>query len=182
MIDSISGRIIERKDNGVVIDVNGFGIYVITTKECINDIPGDKPIKLFTHLAIKRDGFEIYGFKEREERTIFKTLLKVPNVGPKSAINIISSMGAKNIYKSLESADPSPFTQIKGISDKTAKRIVLELKGLLSEVSEKTGDEIIALIKLGYTRAEALERIKKIRNEKGDLPTEELIREVLSRE
>lgn len=180
MLDFIRGNLVRKDDKGIVLDVNGVGFYLYLTQETINSIELGKEYSFFTHLAVKEDSFELYGFKNEKEREIFLSLISVQNVGEKSAMNILSTLGYDTLIEALKKGEHSYFLSVKGIGDKTAKRIVLELKGKLSIKEELPEEAILGLVKLGFTRKEAEEKIKIVMKDKKDLSVEDIIKEVLS--
>jgi|UniRef100_A0A7C4YFD6 Holliday junction DNA helicase RuvA len=180
MIDYLKGKVLRKNDKGAVVDVSGVGFFIYLTKDTIDKIEIGREYNFFTHLSVKEDAFELYGFKDERERDIFHILISVQNIGEKTAMNIISSLGYDKIIEALENGEHSYFLRVKGIGEKTAKRIVLELKGKLSFSKELPEDAILGLVKLGFTRREAEESVKNVLMKKKDLTTEEIIKEVLS--
>lgn len=180
MIDCIKGRVLRKNDKGLVLDVNGVGFFIFLTKETIESIEVGTEYSFFTHFAVKEDCFELYGFKNEKERAIFLSLISVQNVGEKSAMNIISTLGYDKLIEALQKGEHSYFLSVKGIGDKTAKRIVLELKGKLSLKEEIPEEPVLGLVKLGFTRKDAEEKVKNVIMNKKDLTTEDIIKEILS--
>ncbi len=180
MLDFLRGNSVRKNDKGVVLDVQGVGFFIFLTKETLNSIEIGKEYSFFTYFSVKEDCFEIYGFRDEREREVFLSLISVQNVGEKSAMSIISTLGCDKVIEALKEGDPTYFLSVKGIGEKTAKRIVLELKGKLSFKDELPEDAILGLIKLGYTRKEAEEKVKNVVINKKGLTPEEIIKEVLS--
>ncbi|MCK4571889.1 Holliday junction branch migration protein RuvA [candidate division WOR-3 bacterium] len=179
MLESIKGKILKKMEGRITVDVNGFGLMVNTPLKNDSFNPGDE-ILLHTYLSITKNGVELYGFKEHEGRELFKTIIKVPNVGPKTALSIISGLGFPGIKKALSNNDPEPISRVKGIGSKTAKRIILELKDSLQLTIKKKGDEARkALMKLGFLSEEANRCIERVLKEKEDLSSNEIVERVL---
>lgn len=180
MINFIRGRVLSKNDNILVLDVNGVGFSIFLTKNTIDKIEIGKEYSFFTYFAVKEDRFELYGFENEKEKEIFLSLISVQSIGEKSAMNILSTLGYDNLIDALQRGEHTPFLSVKGIGDKTAKRIVLELKGKLSFKEEIPEEAILGLIKLGYTRKDAEDKVRNVLKNKKDLTTEEIIKEVLS--
>ncbi len=125
-----------------VVDCSGVGYKLTTsliTSELLSDKLGQK-VKIFTHLAVREDGIELFGFESIEERECFNKLITVSGVGPKAAMSILSIMTPDNFALSVCTEDIKAISKASGIGSKTAARIVLELKDKLSaELSEYRG-------------------------------------------
>ena len=125
-----------------VVDCGGVG-YKLTTSLITSDILSDKigqKIKLFTHLAVREDSVELFGFESNQERECFNKLISVSGVGPKAAMSILSVMTPDNFALSVCTEDVKAISKAPGIGAKTAARIVLELKDKLSsELSAYSG-------------------------------------------
>ena len=117
-----------------VIDCAGVG-YKLTTSLITSDILREKigeKIKIFTHLAVREDGVELFGFENKEERECFNKLITVSGVGPKAAMSILSIMTPDNFAIAVCTDDAKAISKASGIGAKTAARIILELKDKLS--------------------------------------------------
>ena len=127
-----------------VIDCSGVAYKLTTsliTSELLSDKLGQK-VKLYTHLAVREDGMELFGFESADERECFNKLITVSGVGPKAAMSILSIMTPDNFALSVCTEDIKAISKASGIGAKTAARIVLELKDKLSaELSEYTGKQ-----------------------------------------
>ena len=139
---------LEINDSGLcVIDCGGVG-YKLTTSLITSGILAEKvgqKIKIFTHLAVREDGIELFGFESNEERECFNNLITVSGVGPKAAMNILSVMTPDNLTLAICTEDVKAISKAPGIGAKTAARIVLELK---DKISKELGDGI-SLKKVG---------------------------------
>ena len=122
-----------------VIDCGGVGYKLTTsliTSEILREKTGEK-IKIFTHLAVREDGVELFGFESKEERECFNKLITVSGVGPKAAMSILSIMTPDNFAIAVCTDDAKAISKASGVGSKTALRIILELKDKLSaEVGE----------------------------------------------
>ncbi len=149
---------LEINDSGLcVIDCGGVG-YKLTTSLITSGILAEKvgqKIKIFTHLAVREDGVELFGFESSEERECFNNLITVSGVGPKAAMNILSVMTPDNLALAICTEDVKAISKAPGIGAKTAARIVLELKDKLSkelgnETSlKKSGSKSVTVIPTG---------------------------------
>ena len=125
-----------------VVDCGGVGYKLTTsliTSQLLSDKIGQK-VKIYTHLAVREDGIELFGFESNEERECFNKLITVSGVGPKAAMSILSIMTPDNFALSVCTEDIKAISKASGIGSKTAARIVLELKDKLSaELSDYNG-------------------------------------------
>jgi len=188
MIDYIKGKIAEKKPTAVVVEVGGFGIKVnipISTSEVIGDT-GDN-IKLHTFISIKNEELNLYGFATEKEKELFKKLVKVPGIGNKTALGILSEITVDNFENSIMEEDLVTLTSIHGIGPKTAKRILFELKEEIKttlrtrETSPIEKDAVGALVSLGFKATKSRELIEKVLKEKQIETIEDLIKEALKK-
>lgn len=164
MIAELHGKVADRREDSLVVlvDGTGIGLEVIVPARSLAD-PG-KGIHLFTSLHIANDGPLLTGFESPEELRVFNALLNVNGVGPRMAVRVLSTHPASRIYEALDKEDPKPFQAVSGIGARTANRIILELRGKLvpedkapaeADDDESTREVLEALLGLGYTRTEA---------------------------
>lgn len=145
-------------------------------------------VTLFTHLHVREDAQLLFGFLEKQDREVFRTLIKITGVGAKMALAMLSAMPASQLKRAVEMDDDHALTKIPGIGKKTAQRLVIELKGKLTDIGvvsmqddgglfqvETTGSvmQVIAevesaLISLGYKEKEAQNAIKKVQSDEQD--------------
>ena len=167
-----------------VVDCGGVGYQVTisaNTANALSDKLGQK-VKLFTYLAVREDGVELFGFRTREELSCFKLLITVSGVGPKAALSILSVMTPDRFSFAVCTEDAKALAKAPGIGSKTAARIVLELKDKISkdtvsgiganmsapaapqgkQESGKLSEAIDALTVLGYSRSESLDALKNL--------------------
>lgn len=189
MIDFIIGDVVNMKDDYIIIQNNGIGYRINTSTTSMLDIEiGDKNIMMYTKLNVREDTMLLYGFITEEEMQTFELLLKVASIGPKSALNILSTISPSQIRLAIHTSDYDTLCKAPGVGKKTAQRMVLELKDKIGELQEedlvagkkpnKNHDEAIeALMSLGYLRFEAEKAIRAI--DENDKKVEELIKEAL---
>ena len=193
MIYSINGILEMVEPYHIVVECGGIGYSIKTSMTTISKLPqsGEK-IHLFTHLVIKEDALELYGFSEMAEHQTFKMKISVSGVGPKAAVSILSNLSPERFALCVASGDAKSL-RAPGVGPKTSERIVLELKDKVSKaqiasgiastdspaVYEKGGnaaEAISALEVLGYTRGEAAGAVGKL---DASMSVEEMIKSAL---
>ncbi|OGF21623.1 Holliday junction DNA helicase RuvA [Candidatus Falkowbacteria bacterium RIFOXYB2_FULL_38_15] len=180
MISYIKGTIIYKDNNFVILKNNDIGYKIFASEGFIISSKIDEVKELFIHEHTKDDGRELYGFQSTEELKFFWKLINVSGVGPKMAHRIISSNKLEKIQKAVNDGDLFLISSISGVGKKTAQKIILELKGRLTEeepIAASDSELVEALIQLGYSKNEAEETAKKIDGEKKTI--EEKIKEAL---
>jgi Holliday junction DNA helicase RuvA len=190
MISYLEGRLAEKTPTSAVIDVGGVGYSVhipVSTYESLGET-GSKT-RLFTHLAIKDDKVELFGFGSGDERRLFLLLISVSGIGGRTALSILSGARPSELKKAILSGDKSFLSGIKGIGKKTAERLIVELKDKFKDETYDRrpavgirDDAVGALRSLGFTPKEAEEAVQRVMSERGnDIPVEEMVREALKR-
>lgn len=171
MIGQLTGQIIHTGERFVLVNVGGIGYKVYTTPENIAYLAGqDNSICLWTHLVVKEDALDLYGFSSQQELDFFELLITVSGIGPKSALSILSIAGSETLRQAITFGQVEYLTKIGGIGKKSAEKIVLELKDKLGSLNateqgvELTlhSDVLAALETMGYSSKEAVAAIKKI--------------------
>ena len=167
MISYIEGKIKLRGNKFLTIIANGLGYKVHALPDTLRK-SGDTA-GLWTHLRVKEDALELYGFESYPELEFFETLIQISGIGPKSAMGILSIAPLDTIKKAIASGEISYLTKVSGIGKKTAERVIVELRDKMGKLDESAGaafkddqDVMEALKSLGYSPAEAREAIKKI--------------------
>lgn len=170
MIAQIRGIIAVRRDDVVVIDVNGVGFRVRTptsTAATLGEVGTEA--RLFTHLHVREDDLSLYGFATEEELSLFESLLSVSGIGPKAALGVLSAAAPNTVRAAIAQGNLQVLTGIPGIGKKTAQRLVLELKGKLDLTEAEFGETtpldqevIAALVNLGYSAAEAQQAARAV--------------------
>ncbi|HHL3491333.1 TPA: Holliday junction branch migration protein RuvA [Legionella pneumophila] len=193
MIGWLHGQIVDRHQPGkLVLDVNGVGYDVETSLNTFFQIENDnQPVGLHIHTIVREDALLLYGFLDKEERSLFRALIKVNGVGPKLAMAILSSISPKEFIQCIHQENAALLTKLPGIGKKTAERLVIEMRdsikqfdGMVSDTLQKQAgsahsqeEAISALEALGYKPQEAWKAVNKIDN--GNKSCEQLIREAL---
>ena len=176
----ISGELVLAEPNTAVVDAGGVGYQMTISGNTLGKLAGKigSRVKLYTHLSVREDAMELYGFSTLEELSSFRMLISVSGVGAKSAVSILSLMSPERFAAAVMNGDAKAIAKAQGIGSKTAARVILELKdtikkefaaeddgGLTAEdllpANENNLSEAAnALIVLGYTRAEASYALK----------------------
>ena len=173
MISLLHGNILEIAERAAVIDVNGVGYKVSMTEDSLRGLKTGTEITIWTHLAVRENSQDLYGFISKKDRDFFELLITVSGIGPKTALNILSLVASETLIGAIRDGSTSHLVKVSGIGKKTAEKIVLELKdkmiGYGGGENEYTAagmssdaDAIEALKALGYGADEAREAMKKI--------------------
>ncbi len=180
MIGYLSGKILEKETDSLIVKVGGIGYKVFVPffvwKRCRL---GSKK-EFFVHTWVREDQISLFGFLDKESKKIFVLLTSVSGIGPKLALSVVScAQGADDVVKAIQQADVDFFTAIKGLGKKSAQRIIVDLKSKIGGVKdlelEMAEDEelIQALRGLGFSSQEIKKSIKGV---KANLPLEKKIR------
>jgi len=179
MIHSLTGKVIEKSLDEVVISCGGVGFLVAVPQTAQSSIaPIGEETTLYTYLNVKEDALDLYGFATKEEQRAFKILTTVSGVGPKAGLAILSALTPDRIALAVSSGDFKAFTAAQGVGPKLAQRIVLELKGKFTETTlggvtiediahtavarGNVSQAISALVALGYTQSQAAVAVAKL--------------------
>ncbi len=191
MISYIKGKLAAAQTGFVVLDVSGIGYKVQVPLSLHYKLPAQgSELMLHTHLAVREDGFYLYGFQHLSELDFFMKLLNVAGVGPKAALAILSIFTPGELGRVIAGEDLASLTRVPGIGKKTAGRIILELKDKVSDIEGITdaggyaaGREIDAagaLEALGYSAAEARRAVREALASLNENPAvEELVKSAL---
>jgi Holliday junction DNA helicase RuvA len=187
VIARLRGRPVALDADGLVLDVGGVGYRVLATDSATRAADGKDEVVIETHLHVRDDALQLYGFATADERRLFEQLLGVTGVGPKVALAIVSAYAPSDLRRAIVTDDADLFQTIPGIGRKLAQRIVLELKERIGPVvvtggppAAGAGDGHLvardALVELGYTVAEAEQRLAAV---DPDLPPADRVRAAL---
>lgn len=189
MYDFLSGRIAVRKPSHAVIDVGGVGYRVEIPLSTYEKMPREGTVRLFTYLKVSDDDLRLFGFFTEHEREIFLRLIEgVQQLGPAKAIVILSSVSADQLSRAIDEEDVGFLKNIKGIGEKIAHRLIVELKGKLPGSAGKDAgdpstskDAVSALVSLGYDRRQAEEAVRRaLKDLKGEASVEDVIKRSLT--
>lgn len=138
MIGRISGVLLERQAQELLIDVQGVGYEVQVSLTTFFDLPPQgETVVLHTHLVVREDAHQLFGFGEQSERELFRHLIKVSGVGPKLALAILSGMTASEFVKGVQNNDVAGLVRLPGVGKKTAERLIVEMRDRLQSFATK---------------------------------------------
>ena len=169
MIGFIRGKVVDRGLQQLLVDVAGVGYEVETplaTAGELAEVSG--PVTLYTHLLVREDAHQLFGFVSKKDRELFRALIKVKGLGPKLALAVLSRLDGAGFARAVQAGDVTALTAVPGVGKRTAGQIILDMKDKLpaSETpvgagipDEVTADAQAALVALGYHRRQAASAI-----------------------
>lgn len=192
MITHLNGKLTEKNPTNVVIECNGIGYFIYISLQTYSQIPDRENILLQTHLVIREDANILYGFYSKLERELFKLLISVSGVGPSIAITMLSSMTTEQIQHAIASQDVALIKSVKGIGEKTAQRVIVDLRDKIQKTFNISNDllttdntikneTLIALEVLGFSRKISEKTVLTLLKENPDISLEELIKQALKK-
>jgi Holliday junction DNA helicase RuvA len=191
MIEYISGIIIKKNTNNVIVDINGLGYKVNISLNTYDSLPDlNKHVSLDTYFSVSENSQDLYGFHDILEKDLFIMLISVSGIGPKTAISLLSAVKPGEFKSRLIAGEVKMLTDLPGIGPKTARRIIVELKDkfiksneddLPIEDSDNNSDAYFALISLGFQSNKVKNIIRKIQKNNIDISTEDLIKDSLKK-
>ena len=190
MIAYITGKIINKEANSVILENNGIGYEILIPLSTFYELPDySENVSLYVYPYLREDTLTLFGFSSILEKRLFTMLISAAGIGPRLAINILSGIGPKELLSAISNEDTDRLRKIPGVGSKTAKRIVLELKEKISSVLPETKvdpaktsifeDAVSALVNLGYPVEEAKKVVKEASSDGNDVGLEELIKKSL---
>ena len=193
MIGQIKGIIVSKLAPNVLVDVQGIGYEILVSLGTFFDLPevGESCI-IYTHFVVRDDAQLLFGFSSLQERTLFRSLIKVNGVGPKMALGILSGMSASDFAQAVHSNDVATLVKLPGVGKKTAERLVIEMRDRLDDVDSSASESMTnvekqpdiqheaesALIALGYKPQDAAKMISRVEDNE-ITSAEQLIRHAL---
>ena len=195
MIAYLSGKLLEKQANAVIVDVGGVGYEVMIPLSTFYELgePGsDIQLRIYTH--VREDAIQLFGFKTDRERELYLKLISVQGIGAKSGITMLSGMSADEIISAIRTDNLAKLIAIPGVGRKTAERLVIELRDKVGDLtaagaaaaaaSGPSGDAVFddalsALVNLGYQRVAAEKALKQANQEGGDQTVQKLLRRSL---
>lgn len=194
MLSYIRGTVTEIGTDEVVVETGGVGFCIFTSEKTSGQLIKDRTAVLYTHMSVREDDLSLFGFLTKEERTVFRMLISVSGVGPKSALSLLSCLTVDELRMAVLSDDSKAIAKANGIGAKTAQRVIMELRDkfhledVLSEADSPSGvgtasDDIVseaalALSSLGYSNTEALRAVRKVSGSE-HMTVEELLKAAL---
>lgn len=182
MIGFLRGVVLEKELPNLMLDVGGIGYEIQMPLNSFSQLPViGQELSLYIHCSKREDGDFLYGFINREQKFLFRALIKISNIGPKIALAILSAMDPNIFAEHLANNNVAALESIPGIGAKTAKRLLIELKDKIAEFGSSQSNAhssvataISALITLGYKPGEARQALDRLKDK--NLSSEELIR------
>ena len=183
MIYYVKGILTEYTEEGVVLEAGGVGYQLMVPPSLMAELPAPgEEVKLYTYYQVGEDAQKLYGFKDRETRSLFLQIIKVSGIGPKLAVSVLGTLGVDELRLAVIAGDVKAISQAPGMGKKTAEKLILELKdkidmaSLLSPgdqkaasapviVSDAFSEAVAALQALGYSSSEALKTVRSLEAE-----------------
>ncbi|AYQ57173.1 Holliday junction DNA helicase RuvA [Bathymodiolus thermophilus thioautotrophic gill symbiont] len=191
MIGKLTGVILDKNPPEILLDVAGIGYEILCPMSSFYAMGDEKQLSLYTHLSIKEDAHTLYGFVSKDEKTLFRELIRVNGIGPKVALAILSHLDIVSLMSAVANEDDILLAKTPGIGKKTAQKLIVELKDRLVKLElSNSSNQVIkpsnnpniskalsALQALGFKAKEAEKMLSVITDY--TLSTEELIRQAL---
>lgn len=173
MIACLSGAVNHIDSRYFILETGGVGYKIFATDDTLRVLKKGSTTFVWTHLAVREDALDLYGFISKKDKDFFELLISVSGIGPKSALNIMSLISAEQLASAIRSGSTSHLVKVSGIGRKTAEKIVLELKdklggidstenGLITAELSSDMDVIEALKALGYDAGDSREALKRV--------------------
>lgn len=156
MITYLRGKFTEVDPTFVVLDVNGIGYHVNISLTTYSQVKSLESGKVYTHFHVKEDSHTLYGFFDASERKRFRQLISISGVGPSTGLMVLSSLSAEEIHSAIVNSDVKTISSVKGIGQKTAQRIILELKDKMTKEELENPTSTISLRPSNTLKNEAL--------------------------
>jgi Holliday junction DNA helicase RuvA len=197
MIGRLTGLPVQDAEGALVVDVHGVGYELLVPQGTVGRAPHDADGRatFLVHTHVREDQLTLFGFANETERLAFRTLIAIPNVGPKTALSVLSALPAAELARAIAAKDVKRLTDVPGIGKKTAERLVLELRdklqGLALEPATATPAKgaarggtprdalLSALVHMGYRAAEADRAVASLESRLDAAPLADLVREAL---
>jgi Holliday junction DNA helicase RuvA len=187
MIGFLRGTLVNKTAPQVLLDVNGVGYNLLAPMSTFYDLPETgQVVQLLTHLSIREDAHVLFGFLSEQERSLFRSLIRINGVGPKLALAILSGISIEDFQRCVFENNIATLVKLPGIGKKTAERLIIEMRDRLPEMPATTGanqpatttsatsEAVHALVSLGFNESDAQRMVRKI--VKDNLSSQELIR------
>jgi len=198
MISTLRGQIIKKLPPLLIVEVNNIGYEIYAPMTTFYELPDlDQTVLLYTHMVIREDAQQLYGFFQEKDRDVFRLLIKANGVGPKLGLSILSGITIPALIQAIIDNDTSQLIKIPGVGQKTASRLAIECRDAMQKLEHAgeflttplpisgethpstTQDALDALIALGYKPAQAKTALEKIECRTQTASTQEMIRQAL---
>lgn len=178
MIGRIHGTLLDKTPPQLLVDCAGVGYELDVPMSTLYTLPAlGQTVTLLTHLAVREDAHQLFGFATQQERAAFRALIKISGVGARIALAVLSGLSVNELAQAVTTQDATRLTRVPGIGKKTAERLLLELRGKLGpdltphgasiSVAPGHGDVLQALLALGYSEREASAVVAKLPADSG---------------
>jgi Holliday junction DNA helicase RuvA len=199
MIASLRGTLTAKEGGSCVVESGGVGYHVHVSTHTAAKLPDvGEPVFLNTHQVVREDAQMLFGFSELEERRLFELLNTVSGIGPKVALAVLSGLRPQTLARAIREENLASLVAIPGVGRKTAERMVVELRDKLDVIALTSGaapppvpgvlpraerfeDAVAALVRLGYSGAQAQEAVRNVAEGDATLSLEDLVRRALGR-
>jgi Holliday junction DNA helicase RuvA len=193
MIAMIQGRLLDKTDQQIVVDVSGLGYELsVPLSTLLNLGPIDSAVSLYTQLVIRQDAQILFGFAEKQDRELFRALIRVNKIGPKLAIAILSAVDARGFIMCIRQNDVKTLNGIAGVGKVMAERLIIEMRdkftdwqigldatAVLPRKSDSLEDAEAALVGLGFKPQDAARALAQIENEGDNDDVQALVKQAL---
>jgi len=202
VIGRLTGELVEKAPPALMVDVSGVGYEIEASMNTFYKLPEVGTfVTVYTHFVVREDAQLLFGFADKRERALFRTLIKVNGVGPKLALTILSGISTDEFVRSVHAEDTAALVRLPGVGKKTAERLIVEVKDKLDKLEMPTAVEFelgvvelpgakraaadnradaeTALVALGYKPLQATKAIESAAEQLPGASTEDLIRQAL---
>lgn len=190
MIALLTGTLAQKEADRVVVKTaSGVGYECFVPTRSLASLPAQgQLVELYTHLVVREDALTLFGFTTLAERRVFQRLITVSGVGPKLALATLSQLSAERVVRAIREHDLAALSSVSGVGRKTAERVVLELKDKTDDLAGESGQPARggsdaatkALVKLGYTAAEADDAVRRALAADGKRETADIVKAALT--
>jgi Holliday junction DNA helicase RuvA len=167
MIITLTGQVTHKLEESLVLDIAGLGYEVFVTPAVLSEVKRGDKLSLWTYEHLREDTQEIYGFSSRTELELYRKLVAISGVGPKTGQHLLGLGTVEEVEAIIERGDVEAISRVPRIGKKTAQKIILELKGKLVQPAAKptkqAGEVVLALVNMGYDRRAAAEAVDSVR-------------------
>ncbi len=171
MIAYLEGKILNKGNGFIILRAGNIGYKIFVNANLYSNLAAGQETEIYTHQYVREDALDLYGFRNMEELEMFELLLSISGIGPKTALGVLATGSVADVRESIARGDSSLLTKVSGIGKKTAERVVLELREKVGkseigsggkETGSASGDEIDALMALGYSLSDAREALRRV--------------------
>ena len=184
MIGHVTGNMLFKDERVIIVRVGGVGYTLSVTPATALNMKEGEEISLWTHLVVKEDALDLYGFNTRDEIALFRLLIGISGIGPKSALSVLALADVTTLATAIATGESAYMTKVSGIGKKLADKIILELRDKMGNITQREGnialpetEALEALEALGYTPKDTRELVRMLAKE--SMTTQDIIRKAL---